>query len=61
MDERPVVVFFTLKTFSFLLRLGKKSSVFTIIFLWEKITKKFNVTIYFDMGVTLYQKTVKLP
>ena len=44
------------------LRLGKKTSVFfIIIFLWEKIIKNFNITIYFGMGATFYQKTKKIP
>ena len=53
--------FYPEKVFFYPFRLGKKTSFFIIIFLWEKITKNFNVTIYFGMGATFYQKTRKIP
>jgi len=53
--------FFTQKKFLLPLCLGKKLVFFIIIFLWEKITKNFYVTIYFGMAATFYQKTKKIP
>jgi len=61
LDEQAVV-FFTQKKFFFTpFAWVKKLAFFIIIFLWEKITKNFNVTIYFGMGATFYQKTRKIP
>jgi len=60
MDERAVVSF-TQKKLSLPLRLGKKIMFFIIIFLWEKITKKFQCHNILWHGVTFYQNSRKIP
>ena len=60
--DETTIVFFTQKFFFLPFHLGKEKLVFfIIIFLWERITKKFQCRSILWHGATFYQKTKKLP
>jgi len=61
MDERTVVFFYPEKVFLYPFTWAKNCCFLITNFLWEKIAKNINVTIYSDMGVTFCQSTKKIP